>query len=81
MKKSYFVYIITNFKNTVLYAGITNELLERVEQHKKGLADISFTKKYRLYKLVWFAEFRTPEEAIIIEKRIKGWKRYKKINS
>ena len=80
MSKSYFVYILTNYKNTVLYTGITNDLLERVDQHKKGLVNISFTKKYRLYKLVWYEIFQSPEEAIIIEKRIKGWKRYKKIN-
>ena len=80
MNKSYFVYIITNFKNTVLYTGITNNLLVRVEEHKAGLVKNSFSEKYRLYKLIWFEEFPTPQEAIIIEKRIKGWKRYKKIN-
>ena len=78
MNKSYFVYIVTNYKNTVLYTGITNNLLKRVEEHKSGLIKNSFTSKYRLYKLVWFEEFRNPEEAIIIEKKIKGWKRCKK---
>lgn len=80
MNKNYFVYIITNYTNTVLYTGITNNLQKRVEAHKSGLVDFSFTKKYHIYKLVWFDEFNTPEEAILIEKRIKGWKREKKIN-
>ena len=79
MNKNYFVYIITNYENTVLYTGISNNLLDRVEEHKLGLVKNSFTKKYHLYKLVWYEIFQSPEEAIIIEKRIKGWKRYKKI--
>lgn len=80
MNKNYFVYIITNYTNSVLYTGITNNLQKRVDEHKNGLVELSFTKKYHIYKLVWFDEFNTPEEAILIEKRIKGWKREKKIN-
>ena len=79
MNKSYFVYIIANYENTVLYTGITNNLQRRIQEHKNGVIDNSFTNKYRLYKLVWFEEFTTPEEAIIVEKKIKGWKRCKKI--
>lgn len=80
MNKSYFVYIITNYENTVLYTGITNNLQKRIEEHKKGIINNSFSNKYRLYKLVWFEGFPTPEEAITVEKRIKGWVRRKKIN-
>lgn len=80
MDKKYFVYIITNYTNIVLYTGITNNLQKRVEEHKSGLVESSFTKKYHVYKLVWFNEFNTPEEAILIEKRIKGWKRERKLN-
>ena len=79
MTKSFFVYIITNYQNTVFYTGITNNLKRRIYEHKKGIVN-SFSKKYRLYKLVWYEEFSTPEEAIIIEKRIKGWKREKKMD-
>lgn len=80
MNKNYFVYIITNYENSVLYTGITNNIQKRVQEHKQGIIKNSFSSKYRLYKLVWFEEFSTPEEAIIIEKKIKGWVRRKKIN-
>lgn len=80
MNKNYFVYIITNYQNTVLYTGITNNLKKRIEEHKKEISKNSFSNKYRLYKLVWFEEFKIPNEAILIEKRIKGWTRKKKID-
>lgn len=79
MPKSWFVYIITNYKNTVLYIGITNDLKRRIWEHKTGIVKSSFSKKYRLYKLIWFEEFNTPIEAIEAEKKIKGWRREKKI--
>jgi putative endonuclease len=75
MSKSWFVYIITNYKNTVLYIGITNNLKRRIWEHKTGLIKNSFSKKYHLYKLMWFEEFNTPQETIEAEKIIKGWRR------
>lgn len=80
MNKNYFVYIVSNFTNTVLYTGITDNLIKRVYEHKTGLVQNSFSERYHLYKLIWFEVFPSPDEAIIIEKRIKGWKRFKKIN-
>ena len=80
MNKYYFVYIITNYKNSVFYTGITNNLEKRIYEHKKGIFNNSFTKKYHLYKLVWFEKFNSPTEAIATEKKIKGWTRNKKIN-
>ena len=80
MSKSWFVYIITNYKNTVLYTGVTNDLIRRIWEHKTGIIKNSFSKKYRLYKLIWFEEFNTPQEAIEAEKKIKGWRREKKIS-
>ncbi|MFC1790573.1 GIY-YIG nuclease family protein [Patescibacteria group bacterium] len=79
MKRSYWVYILTNYRNTVLYTGVTNNLPRRIWEHGKGLAESSFTRRYRLYKLVWYAELPTAGEAIVLEKRIKGWKREKKL--
>lgn len=79
MNKSYFVYILTNYTNSVFYIGITNNLQRRIFEHKTKVNPDSFTGKYRLYKLIWFEEFPTAQEAIIIEKRIKGWTRIKKI--
>lgn len=80
MERQYFVYILTNYSNTVLYIGITNNLQRRILEHKSGLSDRAFTNRYRLYKLVWFESFPSPEEAIVVEKKIKGWSRDKKLN-
>ena len=77
--KEYAVYILTNFDNTVFYTGITNNLNRRIWEHKKHANPDSFTGKYKAFKLVWYQLFPTPDEAIIIEKRIKGWVRVKKI--
>ncbi len=76
--KSYFVYILTNHDNSVLYIGITNDLPRRLYEHKHHLNPDSFTSKYRLYKLIWYQEFLTAEEAILVEKKIKKWRREKK---
>ena len=78
MKKSYYVYIATNFHNTVLYTGITNNLERRMYEHSNKITH-GFTSKYNVNKLVWYEEFSSPEEAIAAEKRIKGWRREKKI--
>ncbi|PIU03666.1 excinuclease ABC subunit C [Candidatus Shapirobacteria bacterium CG08_land_8_20_14_0_20_39_18] len=75
-----FVYILTNFTNTVLYTGVTNNLERRIWEHKNHLFKNSFTDKYKIYKLLWYQEFNSPEEAITAEKKIKGWTRQKKIN-
>jgi len=77
--KSYYVYIITNYTNSVLYIGITNDIVRRVYQHKTGAAKSSFSKRYKLYKLVWFEEFGSVTDAIASEKAIKKWRREKKI--
>lgn len=79
MNNNYYVYIITNYTNTVIYTGITNELKRRIYEHKKGINVSSFSKKYKLYKLVWYELFSNPNDAIAFEKKIKGWKRDKKI--
>ena len=79
MSHQYFVYILSNYSNSVIYAGITNNLERRIYEHKYKVNPDSFTGKYKLYKLLWYKDFPTAEEAIFIEKRIKGWKREKKI--
>ncbi len=56
-----------------------NDLARRIYEHKNGTNQDSFSKKYHLYKLIWFEEFGAPVEAISAEKMIKGWKRAKKI--
>jgi len=75
---SYFVYIMTNKYNTVLYTGITNNLERRVYEHKSKLIP-GFTARYNVTKLAYFEEGMDINLAIAREKEIKGWLRKKKI--
>lgn len=77
--KNYFVYILTNPTNTVLYIGVTNNLERRIYEHKNELID-SFTKKYNLKKLVYFEETSDIASAIAREKQLKNWRREWKFN-
>ncbi|MBI5530962.1 MAG: GIY-YIG nuclease family protein [Candidatus Doudnabacteria bacterium] len=77
--KSFFVYIMTNKSHTVLYTGVTNNIVNRSYQHKNKLVK-GFTSKYNVTKLVYYKELGTAPEAIAEEKKIKGWVRQKKIN-
>ena len=70
--------MLTNYTNTVLYIGITNNLERRIEEHKLHILSSSFTSRYHLYKLVWYEEFSSAIEAIAAEKKLKGWIRKKK---
>ncbi|KKQ60631.1 MAG: hypothetical protein US82_C0031G0012 [Parcubacteria group bacterium GW2011_GWC1_38_22] len=79
MDKTYFVYIATNKRNTVLYTGVTSNLVGRIFQHENKVVE-SFTSKYNVDKLVFYETFSNPQDAIVAEKRIKGWTRQKKIN-
>jgi|WetSurMetagenome_2_1015567.scaffolds.fasta_scaffold158746_2 putative endonuclease len=73
----YYVYIVTNKHHTVLYTGVTNDLLRRCNEHKqKQIA--GFTKKYNVDHLVYFEMFDYIETAIAREKQIKGYSRNKK---
>lgn len=78
MDNQYYVYIMTNKSNTVLYTGVTNNLERRVYEHKNKLTD-GFTKKYNINKLVFFETTNDIKSAIAREKQIKGWLRIKKI--
>ena len=78
MGKHYYIYIATNVHNTVLYTGVTNNLERRMHEHTNKLT-YGFTSKYNVNKLVWYEEFSSPQEAIAAEKRIKGWRREKKL--
>ncbi len=77
--KQYYVYIMTTMTNTALYTGITNDLRRRVIEHRSGKG-ITFTKKYKLYKLVYFECGENVSSAIAREKQIKGGSRKKKID-
>lgn len=77
-QRQYWVYILTNKNNTVLYTGVTGNSSRRIEEHKQGKG-AGFTKKYNVYKLVFAEVFSTPMEAIMAEKKIKAGSREKKI--
>jgi putative endonuclease len=70
MDKQYYIYILTNIGNTVLYTGVTNDLGRRIMEHKEGVVK-GFTKRYNLCKLVYYEITESVESAIIQEKRIK----------
>ena len=77
MKGNYYVYILTNWNNRVMYIGVTNNLQRRISEHKSKLID-GFTKKYNVTKLVYY-EYQTDiNRAIEREKEIKAWRRSKK---
>jgi putative endonuclease len=69
---------MTNKGNTVLYTGVTANLVKRVYEHKQKIVE-GFTKKYNINKLVYYETFDDPENAILREKQIKAGSRRKKI--
>jgi putative endonuclease len=73
----YYVYLLANWNNRVLYTGVTNNLDRRIEEHKRGVVE-GFTKKYQVKRLVYFEETDTINDAIAREKQIKNWRRSKK---
>ncbi len=78
-EKQYYIYIMTNHKNSVLYTGVTSDLTRRVYQHKNKLVE-GFTKRYNLTRLVYYEFCNSIENAIIREKQIKAGSRQDKIN-
>lgn len=75
--KTYYVYMITNWNNKVLYTGVTNDLVRRVHKHREKKIP-GFTSRYNLHKLVFFESSTDVNAAIAREKEIKGWIRRKK---
>jgi putative endonuclease len=81
MPPPYFVYIITNKNKTVLYTGVTNNLVLRLQQHAANVESgkrKTFTGRYACRYLVYFEEHKYILNAIAREKQIKGWTRAKK---
>ena len=78
MDKYYYVYILTNKNNNVLYTGVTSNLLKRVDEHRRKLVK-GFTSKYNVNKLVYYEETQDINGAIMREKQIKGYVGSKKI--
>ncbi|MHA7843557.1 MAG: GIY-YIG nuclease family protein [Winogradskyella sp.] len=75
----WYVYIMANKPNGVIYIGVTDNIEERVKEHKLKLYPNSFTAKYNCNKLIYFEEITEAENAYNREKRMKKWKRDWKI--
>ena len=73
---TFYVYIMSS-RNRTIYTGVTNDLDRRVAEHKAAV--IGFCAQYNVRRLVWYEAFANVNEAITVEKRIKGWKRAKKV--
>ena len=73
-EKHYYVYLLTNWNNKVMYVGITNDLVRRLHEHKNKLVS-GFTKKYNVHKLVYFEETSDVISALAREKEQIGVKR------
>lgn len=73
----YYVYILTNQTDEVMYVGVTNDILRRMNEHRAGRVE-GFTRTYHVHKLVYMESYNDPRDAIAREKQLKGWRREKK---
>jgi putative endonuclease len=78
MRHQYFIYIVTNDRHTVLYTGVTNDLLRRVGEYRTKMLR-GFTARYNADKLVYYEEISDANAAIAREKQIKGGSRRRKV--
>ena len=72
------VYMLASRPNGTLYIGVTSNLIQRIWQHKQGLAE-GFTQKYQVKTLVWYEQHETMQTAIEREKNLKEWQRAWKV--
>jgi putative endonuclease len=79
---TYYVYIITNKYRSTYYIGVTNNLRERLKQHKENSTTetTTFASKYNLEFLVFYEKYSWIEEAVAREKELKKWRRDKKLD-
>ncbi len=75
--KLYHVYILSNKTNTVVYIGVTGDLMRRLWEHRNDVAD-GFTKRYHVHKLMYYESTTDAQTAIDREKQLKKWRRAKK---
>lgn len=78
-RKHYYIYIITNHINSVLYTGVTNNLIKRIGEHRAEINKNSFSARYKLKKLVYYETYESIYDAILREKQIKAGSRRKKV--
>ena len=77
--KKWFVYILTNKSNKVLYIWVTNDIVRRTYEHKTN-ENFWFTAMYNVHKLVYFEEHDSISDAITREKQLKRRNRQRKID-
>ena len=75
---NYYVYILANRLNTVIYTGVTKDLIRRVYEHRHHLDPDSFTARYDATRLVFYEATTDVRAAIAREKQIKSWNRARK---
>ncbi len=75
--KLYHVYILSNQANTVVYIGVTGDLMRRLWEHRNDVAE-GFTKRYHVHTLVYYESTSDVQAAIAREKQLKKWRRAKK---
>jgi len=66
--------MLASRRNGTLYAGVTNDLIRRVWEHREGIGS-KFTSRYGVHSLVWFEAHDDVRAAIQREKSIKRWLR------
>ena len=76
-QRTYSVYILSSLTGT-LYIGVTNNLLRRIDQHKRKLIP-GFTARYGVDRLMYYEIYGDVRDAIEREKQLKGWVRRKKV--
>jgi len=75
-----YVYILTNKRRTVLYIGVTSDIVGRIWEHKNKVYPKSFTARYNADLLVYYEVIESIEDAIVREKELKTWRRDRKID-
>jgi putative endonuclease len=78
MNQQFFIYILTNRQHTVLYTGMTKNLVRRVHEHRAKFVQ-SFTSRYHVNKLVYYEATDDVRISIAREKQIKSGSRERKI--
>jgi len=75
--RTYWTYILTNAARNVMYVGVTNNLENRIAEHRSGHGSV-FMRRYNVHTLVYAEDYQQIEDAIAREKEIKAWRRSKK---
>jgi putative endonuclease len=76
---AHWAYILASKPRGTLYVGVTNGIIKRVEEHRSGVGS-AFTRRYKVYDLVWYEEFADIRMAIQRKKALKHNVRAWKIN-